>query len=142
MDLLGEGYSLSAAGRMVGAAPSAVHRWREIARTEGPDGLKTKAIPGRPPRLSAKQKARFARLLLRGAQAHGYRTELWTLGRMAEVLKREFGVAYHRAHVSRLLADIGWSCQKPERRALERDEKAIEHWKRYKWVAIKKKPSD
>ena len=79
-------------------------------------------------------------MLLRGARAHGYRTDLWTLPRVAEVISREFGVRYHPAHVSRILVEAGWSCQKPERRAVERDEAAIEHWKRYKWVAIKKKP--
>jgi transposase len=55
------------------------------------------------------------------------------------VIEREFGVDYHCAHVSRILADLGWSCQKPERRALERNEAAIAHWKRYRWGAIKKK---
>jgi len=81
------------------------------------------------------------RLLARGARAHGYATDLWTTKRVATVITREFGVHYHPAHVSRLLAACGWSCQKPERRALERDEAAIAHWKRYRWTAIKKKPS-
>ena len=58
------------------------------------------------------------------------------------MIEREFGVDYHPAHVSRILADLGWSCQKPERRALERNEAAIEHWKRHRWVEIKKKPAD
>jgi transposase len=79
-------------------------------------------------------------MLLRGALAWGYTTQLWTTSRIAEVIRREYGVRFHRAQVGRLLHKLGWSCQKPERRALERDEAAIAHWRRYRWVAIKKKP--
>ena len=76
----------------------------------------------------------------RGARAHGYATDLWTTKRVAAVITRTFGVVYHPAHVSRMLAACGWSCQKPERRNVERDEAAIARWKRYRWAAIKKKP--
>ena len=79
-------------------------------------------------------------MLARGARAHGYPNDLWTTKRVAAVIAREFDVEYHPAHVSRLLAACGWSCQKPERRAVERDEAAIAHWTRYRWTAIKKKP--
>jgi transposase len=137
---LREGYSLSATARMVGAAVSAVWNWREAVRQRGLRGLKSKPVPGRPRKLTVQQCRQLPRVLLRGARAHGYRTDLWTLPRVADVIAREFGVRYHPAHVSRLLLEAGWSCQKPERRALERDERAIAHWKRYKWVAIKKKP--
>jgi transposase len=78
------------------------------------------------------------RLLLRGARAHGYRTNLWTTARIAEVIQRAFGVQYHRDHVGRLMHSLQWSPQKPERRALERDERAIEGWKRKDWPRIKK----
>jgi transposase len=126
---------------MVGAAVSAVWQWRETVRRHGREGLKAKPTPGRPPKLTTKQRDRLPRLLLRGARAYGYPTDLWTTARVAQVIRREFGVRYHAAHVSRVLASCGWSCQKPERRATERDEAAIAHWKRYQWVAIKKKPS-
>lgn len=141
MVLVRAGHSLATVARMVGAAVSAVWTWRETVRRRGLNGLTAKPVPGRPRKLTAQQRKRVPRLLLRGARAHGYRTDLWTLPRVAEVISREFGVRYHPAHVSRLLVEAGWSCQKPERRAVERDEAAIEHWKRYKWVAIKKKPS-
>jgi transposase len=78
-------------------------------------------------------------LLSKNALSFGYRTDLWTTARIAEVIEREFAVRFHRAHVSRLLSALGWSCQKPERRALERDEERIAHWKRYRWPALKKK---
>jgi transposase len=72
--------------------------------------------------------------------AWGYGTDLWTTSRVAEVVRREFKVTYHRAQVGRILSDLGWSCQKPERRALERDEAAIARWKRHRWVQVKKTP--
>ena len=76
--------------------------------------------------------------MLRGASAWGFKTELWTTRRIATVIQRAFGVRLHRAHVGRVLSALEWSCQKPERRALERDEAAIERWKRYRWTTIKK----
>ena len=70
------------------------------------------------------------------SRAAGHPSGLWTTRRIAPLIEREFGVAYHPAHVSRILADCGWSWQKPARRAIERDEAAIAHWKRYRWVEI------
>jgi len=141
MRLLESGHSLGTVARMVGTAFSAVWRWRETVRRHGPAGLAPKPVPGRPLKLTARQRQRLPRLLARGAQAHGYPNDLWTTKRVAAVIAREFDVQYHPAHVSRLLAACGWSCQKPERRAVERDEAAIAHWKRYRWTAIKKKRS-
>jgi transposase len=96
------------------------------------------ASPGRPPKLSAKEKERLVHWLLQGALAHGYSTELWTCDRIATLIRKEFRVHYHRDHVGRLMRQLGWSYQKPERRALERNEKAIEHWKRREWPRVKK----
>jgi len=141
VELLSEDRSLSEVARMVGAAPSAVWQWRETVRRNGRKGLKAKPVPGRPVKLDSKQRERLVQLLVKGAGAAGYATDLWTLPRVSELIKRKLGVEYHPAHVSRVLAECGWSCQKPERRAIERDEAAIEHWKRYKWVAVKKKRS-
>ena len=139
VELLRSGHSLSAVARKVGAAVSAVWQWRETFRQKGAQGLAAKPAPGRPRKLTARQRQRLPKLLARGARRHGYSNDLWTTRRIARVIERELGVDYHPAHVSRILADLGWSCQKPERRALERDEAAIAHWKRYRWGAIKKK---
>ena len=79
-------------------------------------------------------------MLQRGPSAAGYSTELWTLKRMAEVIEKKFGVRYHPGHVWWLLEHLGWSCQKPERRARESDEEAIEQWRRERWAHIKKRP--
>ena len=94
--------------------------------------------PGRPLKLNKVQRKRLVGLLLQGPLAQGYRTNLWTTARIAELVVREFGVQYHRAHVGRLMHSLNWSPQKPERRALERDEEKIQRWKQKDWPRIKK----
>lgn len=141
MDLLDKGLSLNEVSRWVDSSPSSVMRWRDERRAHGSDGLKAKPAPGRPPRLSPRQKARLTARLARGAMANGWRTELWTTARIAELIERSFGVHYHRDHIGRLMASLGWSHQKPDKRAIERDEEAIEAWKRKEWPRIKKTPS-
>jgi transposase len=105
----------------------------------GEKALAAKPVPGRPPKLREDQCQQLLDLLLKGAVASGYPNELWTLDRIAEVIAREFGVYYHPNHVWRLLRRHCWSCQVPEWRALQRDEAAIAHWKRYRWPHIKKR---
>ena len=131
MRLLDGGVTLSAVARMVGAAVSAVWQWRETLRRRGPEGLAAKPASGRPRKLTSRQRQRVPRLLRAGARAYGFSNDLWTTRRIATVLEQKLGVTYHPAHVSRLLADLGWTYQKPERRAIERDEAMIAHWKRY-----------
>ncbi len=132
--------SLHEIARRIGCHASSVLRWRNALRSGGQDALKAKPAPGRPPRLTLKQKNRLVRILMQGATAHGYRTELWTTQRIADLIERRLGVKYHRNHVGKLLHQIGWSHQKPERRALERDETAIAEWKRSVWPRVKKTP--
>ena len=139
LTLLDSGCSLNEVGRRIGCGASSVMRWRDARRRGGEKALRVRYSPGRPPKLDPSQRKRLVRLLLRGARAHGYRTNLWTTARMAEVIEREFGVQYHRDHVGRLMHNLQWSPQKPERRALERDEKAIERWKQKDWPRIKKR---
>jgi transposase len=138
--LLDEGRSLNEVARLVGSAPSSVMRWRNARRRGGVRALKVRFSPGRPPKLAARQRRSLVRRLLRGAMACGYQTELWTTARVAELIKREYGIRYHPDHVGRLLHELGWSHQKPERRALERNTKAIERWKREAWPRVKKTP--
>ena len=138
LGLLEQGWSFNAAARRLGCAPSSVMRWANAHRRDGDDALKVRSSPGRPRRLTRHQEARLLRELLRGAVAHGYDTELWTTLRIAEVIDRLFHVRYHRDHVGRLLARNGWSPQKPERRARERDEATIERWKRTRWPRVKR----
>lgn len=108
------------------------------AREEGVEGLRHKPPPGATPRLSEQERAKLPELLERGAEAHGFRGEVWTCERVAIVIRREFGVSYHPAHVSRLLKALRQSLQKPQRRAEQRDEEAIERWKEQRWPSLKK----
>ena len=138
IQLLKAGKNLPAVARALSASVSSVFRWLRTYQEKGSRGLRPQPTPGRPPRLSKSQKSQLAKVLLKGPRASGYRTDLWTLKRVAKVIDQEFGVQYHPCHVWKLLASIGWSCQKPERRALQRDEEEIAHWKRYRWPHIKK----
>lgn len=140
MQLLRAKVSLHEVARRIGCAASSVMRWRDALRRGGRRALRVRSAPGRPPKLSARQRQALVRLLTRGATAHGYATELWTTARVAELIGRHFGIYYHRDHVGRLLHQLGWSHQKPERRAAERDEAAIARWKRVQWPAVKKRP--
>ena len=136
--LLDEGYTQAEVARLVGASGSSVHRWRKMARRK--DGLAAKPASGRKRRLTAAQHRRLERMLRKGARAHGWANDLWTCPRVAELIRREFGVQYHVDHVWRILVEqLGWSSQKPERRARERDEAAIEHWRREEFPRIKKR---
>ena len=110
------------------------------ARQGGVEALKRQPAPGATPRLSEEQRAKVPELLERGAEAYGFRGEVWTCARVAEVIRREFGVLYHPAHVSRLVRKLGLSLQKPVRRANQRDEEAIERWKEERWPSLKKGP--
>jgi len=139
IELLKQGKaSLSSVARWVGASKSSVSRWYQAYQKDGSKALRSKKIPGRPPKLSSVQKVKLERVLLAGPLVAGYRTDLWTLKRIAQVIQKQFGIQYHPNHVWRLLLGMRWSCQKPERRALERNEEGIEHWKRYRWPHIKK----
>lgn len=141
LSLLDSGCSLNEVGRRIGCHASSVMRWRNTRRRGGANALRVRRSPGRPWKLDRRQRRRLVRLLLDGPMMHGYRTNLWTTARIAELIRRRFRVHYHPDHVGRLMHGLGWSPQKPERRALERDEEAIERWKRKDWPRIKKTPS-
>jgi transposase len=140
MILLEQDLSLNEVARRLGCNASSVKRWRDALQQGGGEALQPKPTPGRPPRLTGKQKERLVRYLLQGAPSHGYRTDLWTTQRIAELVERKFGVKYHRDHIGRLMHSLSWSHQKPERRAVECDEEEVERWKREDWPRIKKRP--
>jgi transposase len=96
--------------------------------------------PGRVSRLSAEQKAELVRLLEQGAETQGFLGNVWTTKRVATVIKEAFGIRYHPAHMSRLLREIGWSVQKPIRRATQRNDAAIREWWSERWPALPAKP--
>lgn len=137
--LVDSGCSLNEAGRRVGCNASSVMRWYQARKRGGAAALRVRCSPGRPPRLSTRQQQRLVRLLLKGPLAQGYRTNVWTTARIAELIQQQFQVTYHPDHVGRLMHNLKWSHQKPKRRAIERDEQAIEDWKRKDWPRIKKR---
>lgn len=125
--------------RRVGTTIRSVFRWQQAITESGERALEAKPVPGRPRKLEERECEKLLEILLEGALAYGFPNEFWTLKRIAHVIQKEFGVKYHPSHVWKILRDFRWSCQVPERRAIQRDEEAIQHWKRYKWPAIKKK---
>ncbi len=139
--LLQAGNAPAQVAAMVGAPRQTVYRWREVLQSQGIDALRTMSKGGRPARLGAEELSRLQVALLEGAPAHGFGTPLWTLKRIRVFIEREFGVRYSQVHVWRLLGQLGFSSQKPEKRALERDHAAVEHWKKRTWPGLKKKPA-
>ena len=138
--LLQQGMAPGEVARHVGVDRRSVRRWRASHDRAGPSGVSAKPAPGRPPKLDARRRARLERVLLRGAEAAGFTTPRWTGPRVAAMIRQEFGVRYHVDHIGRVLRTLGWSPQKPERQARERDEAAIQPWRKVAWPRIKKKP--
>lgn len=127
--------------RELGVVHQTISDWHELYRKGGRQALRAAGRAGRLPRLDSAQLEGIEAELLKGARAHGYPNDLWSLKRVAEVIERVAGVSYHPNHVWRILHQkLGWSCQRPARRAVERNEDAIEHWVKNTWPAIKKAP--
>lgn len=140
--LLQAGHKPAEVAKMVQAPRQTVYRWQTVLKSQGLDALRDMSKGGRPARLGAEELTGLQVALLEGPTAHGFGTPLWTLKRVRLFIERQFGVRYSEVHVWRLLGQLGFSNQKPERRALERDEVAIEHWKRRTWPGLKKKPAE
>jgi transposase len=127
VELVHQGESPEDVARFLGCGRSSVYTWVKVAR-EDLGELAAKPHPGRTPRLGEADRERLEGLLLQGAKAHGWRTDLWTAARAAELIERHFGVAFHPEHARKVLRrKLGWTSQKPQRRARERDEAAIDH---------------
>jgi transposase len=138
--LLQQGLNQSEVARRLRVVRQSVARWAALDREGGQRALRQAGRAGRKPRLSPRQKSRLEQRLLAGPERLGYETSLWTSERVADLIEQEFGVRYHPGHVWKILVALGWSCQRPVGRALERNEKAIGHWKKVRWPDIKKKP--
>ena len=139
--LLDQGVSEAEVARQVGVHRQSVNRWAKQKEEGGPHALKKAGRAGRKPRLGDSDRKRIVQGLQRGPEALGYDTALWTSQRVADLIEQECGVRYTSVHVWRILRDLGWSCQRPTGRALERDEKAIRQWKRVRWPELKKTPN-
>jgi transposase len=135
--LLLKGVAQAEVARRLQVSRPTVLTWNERLQAGGLAALKRRPR-GRPCALTTAQKAQLARTLKAGAVAQGYAAELWTLPRIGRLIATQFAISYSDSQVSRILAGMGWSCQRPEKRALQRDEKAIREWKRKRWPALKK----
>jgi transposase len=123
----------------LGVSPVSVSRWFARARDGGAEALRAYPRPGRPPKLSAAQKRLIPEFLWHGAEAYGFRGEVWTCARVARVIEEEFGIRYHKDHVGRLLQELRWTPQVPIRRAIQRDEEAIRRWRSEVWPDLRRR---
>ena len=138
VSLLKQGHSYQSVARTVQSSISSLVRWMQSFRRKGKAGLRPRPTPGRPPQMKRQQQRELVALLKRGAHAAGYPTEMWTSRRVAEQIRRQWRIAYHPGHVWKVLVSLGWSCQKPERRAIQRNPRKIREWKQRDWPRIKK----
>jgi len=136
--LKAKGWSQQKIAEALGVTAGAVSQWMRRGREGGVEALKRRPRPGAVPKLTAEQRAQIPLLLAQGAEAFGFRGDVWTAKRVATVIRRELGVRYHPNHVGKLLRAAGWSVQQPIARASQRNEAAIETWRTERWPALKR----
>jgi transposase len=119
------------------ASEGAVSQWVAVARRDGPVGLLSRPSPGHPAKLAPAQRRLIPDFLWHGPEAYGFRGEVWTCARVAQVIAEEFGVRYHTGHVARLLKELCWTPQVPITRAIQRDEQEIERWRVVTWPQLR-----
>jgi transposase len=136
LELSEQGWEAIRIAEALGVTRGAVSQWLARARAGGREALRHQKPPGARPRLTTEQRAHLPGLLAKGAESYGFIGDVWTAGRVAVVIRRAFGVRYHPAHVSRLVRQLGWTQQKPVRRASQRDEVTIAAWRQDRWPAL------
>ena len=142
-ELFAAGVRQAEVARQLGVSRQSVHLWHKRWQADGVDGLRSRGPTGPTPRLSDSQLHQVEQALLKGAGANGFVGELWTLDRIATVIERLTGIRHHPAWVWALLHHrLGWSVQRPVRRAAERDQAAIDRWVKERWPVIKQTPND
>jgi transposase len=140
-DLFEQGVRPAEIARRLGVWHQIVSDWRNVWRRSGRDGLRAAGRAGRLPKVTREQLDRVEAELAKGAEANGYPNDVWTLQRVAEVMERVTGVHYHPARVWYILRrELGWSWQRPARRATERNDEAIQQWVKQRWPQLKKGP--
>ncbi len=139
LELKRQGWKQKDIAVALGVTKGAVSQWIAASFVKGKEALLARPHPGRPPELTPEEKWLIPEFLSHGAEAYGFRGEVWTCRRVSKVLEWEFGVSYHKSHVARLLKEVNWTPQLPIERATQRDEVAIAHWRTAVWEEIKKK---
>jgi transposase len=135
--LLLKGEAQAEVARRLSVSRTTVSKWNERLKGDGMAGLEARRR-GRPCGLDAEQRRALVRTLKAGALAQGFATELWTLPRVGQLIERQCGRRYSESQVWRILMSLGFTCQRPSGRALERNEGAIRQWKHKRWPALKK----
>ena len=123
----------------MGVTQGSISQWVKRAKAGGVESLRHRKPPVAPLRLTPGQRTQIPGLLAQGAPAFGFRGDIWTQPRVMEVIRCQFQVSYHPSQVGRILKECGWSRQKPVRRAVQRDEEAIQRWKEERWPQVKKR---
>lgn len=139
LDLKRDGWTHHEIAEVLGVTKGAVSQWMTRVATKGEESLCARPHTGATPKLTPAQMKMIPEFLSHGAEAYDFRGEVWTCGRVAQVIKREFEVSYHKDHVSRLLKQLRWTPQKPMERAAQRDEEKITEWREETWAELKKK---
>jgi transposase len=141
-ELFAQGRTQAEVARELDVSKQSASRWHAGWRAEGAAALRSRGPTGRRPKVADDQLDAIQRALLQGALAHGFPTDVWTLDRIAVVIQGLTGVALSNPSVWRLLRGrLGWTVQRPERQAKERDEQAIQHWVAHEWPRIKRGPA-
>ena len=130
------------AAAAVGVARQTAYTWKAVLEEGGIDALRNMPTRGRPARLDDAQLQSLASVLLQSPTEHGFGSELWTLKRIGLLIEQRYDVQFGQTQVWRILGALGFSAQKPDRRAIERNEDAVQIWKRKPWPALKKRPND
>jgi transposase len=138
IDLLQHDIPVHVVAERLGVDRRSVRRWKRSYRQRGRLGVRARPVPGRPPKLTTAQQRQLTRLVVAGPEAAGYRTSLWTCRRLVDLIRQKFQVVYHPDHVGRLLRACGFSPQRPQRRAKERDDQRVREWLRVDWATVKK----
>jgi transposase len=141
-ELFRQGHPQAEIMRRLKVSRQTASRWHAAWLKDGTKALKAAGRAGRKPRMEKADTRQVEKALLQGPMAHGFSTELWTLDRIATVIHKTSGIRYHRGHVWRLLRAMGWSRQRPTRRAKEQNPKATERWLKHRWPQVKKTPNN
>jgi len=139
VELLQEGNTLAAVARKVRADIRSVQRWKAAHRQMGAAGIMARQASGRPALLDTKEKEKLEVFLLKGAKHAGFPTDLWNCKRVVQLIRMKFGVGYHERHIPRILRSMGWTPQRPQKRAMEQNEAVVQDWIKHDWPQIKKK---